>query len=82
MLRTQIYITENEKTELKKLAQRTHKSQSELIRLAIDYFCKNQLQNNRLAILRSAKGLWSQRHDLPDLKSLRKEGDRFDDQKE
>jgi len=77
MIRTQVYIAENERTILAAIAQNEHKSQSELIRQAIDFFCAHKLQNNCAALLQSAKGLWRERQDLPDFNELRKEFDRF-----
>ena len=42
MLRTNIYLTKSEKTELQKLAKKTGLSSAELIRRAIDAYLKEQ----------------------------------------
>lgn len=79
MIRTQIYITAKERAVLDLLVDQTHKTQSELIREAIDFYGEKQLGKNRVAILKTAKGLWKSRNDLPDFTSLRKEFDRLVD---
>jgi predicted DNA-binding protein len=76
MIRTQIYINQQESTSLSYLAKNTGKSQSEMIREAIDMYCSHYLQANRIDMLRKAKGLWKNRKDLPDFEALRKEMDR------
>ena len=38
MIRTQVYLTEQEHTELRRLSRQFKQSQSELIRQAVDYF--------------------------------------------
>ena len=77
MIRAQIYLTKHEKQKLAVLAHETGKSQSELIRDAIDQFIKQHqtLKQDKLTILRMAKGLWANRDDLPDFEMLRKELD-------
>lgn len=79
MIRSQIYLTATERKELHVLAQDTGKSQSELIRLAIDQFIVQQHQHkgSRLAAIQAVKGLWKDRKDLPNFSSLRQELDRF-----
>lgn len=76
MIRTQIYITEQERRSLGQLSRHTGKSQSELIREAIDLFCQSQTMENRIDLLQSAKGIWQDRKDLSDFETLRKEFDR------
>lgn len=80
MIRTQVYITKKEKTALTRLSHDTGKSQSELIREAIDSFCLNSFSKNRIDLLQGAKGIWEKRSDLPNIHTLRREFDRsFDD---
>lgn len=76
MIRTQIYLTEKEKLSLDHLAKALGKSQSELIRQAIDIFCDTQLAEGKLVLMRRAKGIWKNRKDLPDFKKLRDEMNR------
>ena len=76
MLRTQIYLSEDEKKGLRKLAAKTGKKQSELIREAVDRFIESFGDESRLSDLRSAKGIWRDRKDLPDFHKLREEMDK------
>lgn len=76
MVRTQIYLTEEEQHGLRALSRRTGRTQSELIREAIDLLLSQQEGSDRLALLRQARGLWSERVDLPDFAELRREWDR------
>lgn len=76
MVRTQIYITDRERQGLRGLAKATGKTQSELIRVAIDRFLAASLPGERLALLRQGRGLWKAREDLPDFGELRRSWDR------
>ena len=76
MVRTQIYLTEAEKSHLGRLSERTGKSQSEIIRQAIDLFAKRYVPHDRRVCLRKARGMWRGRSDLPDVRTLREEFDR------
>ncbi len=76
MQRTQIYLTNEERSSLNTITKQTGKSQSQLIREAVDYFISQFRPINRKASLQQAKGLWAKRQDLPDFKKIRKELDR------
>jgi hypothetical protein len=76
MVRTQVYLTENEQSNLRGLANQTGKPQSELIREAIDLFFVAQKPATRISNLKKAKGLWKNRKDLPNFRQLRTEFDR------
>jgi predicted transcriptional regulator len=77
MRRTQIYLSEQERKGLQALALSSGRSQSALIREAIDSFLHQQQPQGRLARLRQARGLWTERSDLPELSVLRGEMDRL-----
>lgn len=79
MIRTQVYITEQEKKALTQLSKQTGQSQSELIRQGIDLLCQSiqDKSKDRLKRMRAAFGIWKDRTDLDEFfAQLRKEGDR------
>ena len=78
MIRTQVYVTTQEKNELLQMTKQTGLSQSELIRKAIDFFCQSNKENfiNRVQLLRTAKGLWENK-DHTDFNFIRKTMDRY-----
>jgi Arc/MetJ-type ribon-helix-helix transcriptional regulator len=76
MRRTQIYLSEAERQGLQALGQRSGRSQSDLIREAIDSFLERHQPQSRLARLRAARGLWANREDLPEREDVRQELDR------
>jgi Arc/MetJ-type ribon-helix-helix transcriptional regulator len=76
MVRTQIYLTENQHEELAAIAKSAGKKQSELIREAIDLLIDQAGSGRRETVLREAAGIWKDRTDLPDFKAIRSEWDR------
>lgn len=76
MVRTQIYLTEQEHRQLHRLSRRKGASLSELIRTAIDHMLLQQQSANRLEAMRQARGIWKDRADIPDFGRLRNEWDR------
>jgi predicted transcriptional regulator len=76
MIRTQIYLTEEEHSGISELAKSTSRSQSELIRQAIDEYLTRKKPEDKLAKIRQAKGIWKNRTDL-DLSEIRAHFDRF-----
>lgn len=77
MERTQIYLTQEERKALRKLAQRDNKSQSEIIREALNRYIDDELKDEDAAeLLEKSFGIWSDRDDLDDFfENLRREGD-------
>ena len=76
MIRTQIYLTEPQRDELAAMARTSGKKQSELIRQAVDRFIRQSRRSRREVVLREAAGIWKNRKDLPDFKSMRSQWDR------
>ena len=76
MVRTQIYLTEEERAGLDAVAKSTDKKQSEIIREAVDRFLDLARGNRRRAILHEAAGMWRNRRDLPDFAAARRSWDR------
>lgn len=76
MHRTQIYLTEEERKALSALARRLGKTNSELIREAVDRYVWRHEPEKRLELLRQARGIWKDRRDIPRVRSLRREFDR------
>jgi predicted transcriptional regulator len=76
MVRTQIYLTEEERDGLDAIAKSTRKKQSELIREAVDRFLDLRKGNRRAAILNDAAGMWKNRSDLRDFALARRSWNR------
>ncbi len=70
MVRTQIHLTTTQQEGLRTLSRRTGRSQSALIRQALDSYLSGD-GSFRRALLRQARGLWRDRRDLPDFAALR-----------
>ncbi|MEW6078009.1 MAG: ribbon-helix-helix domain-containing protein [Thermodesulfobacteriota bacterium] len=76
MIRTQIYLTDRQRAELAAISKALGKKQSELIREAVDSLIHQASPDRRQSVLREAAGIWKDRKDLPDFKTIRKEWDR------
>ena len=76
MIRTQIYLTEDERQGLDRVAKSTGKKQSEIIREAVDQYLDQSQGSRRATILKDAAGMWSNRKDLPDISVTRRSWDR------
>jgi hypothetical protein len=76
MVRTQIYLTEEERDGLKAIANSTGKKQSELIREAVDWFLDLRQGDRRTAVLNAAAGMWRSRSDLPGFAAARRSWER------
>ena len=71
-----LHLTEQEQTALESMAQRTGKTPDELVHDAIKQFIAQFQAEDRLSLLRQARGMWKDRTDLPSLADLRREWDR------
>jgi len=76
MIRTQIYLTEQERDALKALSDERGKNQSELIREAIDSLIAKFSKTQRQYALERVAGMWKDRDDLPDFSKIRSGWDR------
>ena len=76
MVRTQIYLTEEERGGLNALAESTGKKQAALIREAVDQFIELASGSRRKSELNKAAGMWRDRDDLPDFRTARRSWDR------
>lgn len=82
MFRTQVYLTQNEREKLSSISRASGKTQSALIREAIDQYLGNHLisKKRKKSVLQEIAGLWEDREDLPDFNKMRNEFDRSDDE--
>jgi predicted DNA-binding protein len=64
MVRTQIYLTDEQKRQLERLASASGKKQSEMIREAIDGYLVEQEPQDWKAALEAARGMWTDRGDF------------------
>lgn len=76
MIRTQIYLTDKQRSALAKIAENLGKKQSEIIRDAIDRLIDQAGQKQKKTALQKAAGIWKNRTDLPDFRAMRSEWDR------
>lgn len=71
MVRTQIYLTDEERKALRTIAQADGRSQSELIRAAVDDLILRQGVKHKKMLLGRFAGIWKDRNDLPDFAGIR-----------
>jgi len=71
MVRTQVYLTEEEKSSLESAALSQGVSQSDLIRRAIDELLAKTSRIDTVAILDEIAGVWSNRSDIAGIRDLR-----------
>ena len=72
MVRTQIYLTEEEQSRLRSLSRRTGRKRSALIRSAIDEFLSRTPSRPRLDRMRRCRGIWKDRR-LSEFQAVRDE---------
>lgn len=71
MIRTQVYLTEEEKSSLESAALSRGVSQSDLIRQAIDELLAKTRNVDKTSIIDSIAGAWADKTDIPDIRELR-----------
>lgn len=71
MEKMQVCMTREQRAALAAIAGRTGRTQSELIHEAVDAYIERHGRKNRLELLRSARGMWKTRDDLPNFETLR-----------
>lgn len=71
MVRTQIYLTEEEKKGLESVSSLKGVSQSDLIRQAIDDLLARTGKINKAGIIEDIAGIWKKRDDVPDVREMR-----------
>ena len=76
MIRTQIYLTEDERRRIDIVAKSTGKKQSAIIREAVDRFLDQSQERHRATILQAVAGMWRHRTDLRDIAAARRSWDR------
>jgi predicted DNA-binding protein len=64
MVRTQIYLTDEQKRQLEQLAAASGRKQSEMIREAIDGYLVKQEPKDWKAAFEAVRGMWAGRDDL------------------
>jgi Arc/MetJ-type ribon-helix-helix transcriptional regulator len=67
MVRTQVYLTEEQERGLKQLAASSGRKQSELIREAIEGYLTERRSKDWKAALEACFGMWADRNDVADL---------------
>jgi len=67
---------DRQRLKLSVMTKNTGKKQSEIIREAFDRLIDQSDQNQKQAVLREAAGIWKNRDDLPDFRTMRSEWDR------
>ena len=75
MIRTQIYITEEEQEALEKLSKERNTTKSNIIREAIDQYVAEKKSQKKKSIMDFA-GIWKDKKDIPDVKELREDWER------
>jgi Arc/MetJ-type ribon-helix-helix transcriptional regulator len=76
MVRTQIYLTEEQKRGLEQMAAATGKRQSDLIRTALDEYLAQQRPKHWFDALEPLFGMWSDRPEMDNYeRKLREEVD-------
>ena len=71
-----LHLTEHEQAALETMAQHLGKTPEELVHDAVKQLIAQFQSEDRLSLLRQARGMWKDRTDFPSLTDLRREWDR------
>jgi hypothetical protein len=71
-----LHLTEQEQTVLETMAQHLDKTPDELVHDTVKQLIAQFQSEDRLSLLRQARGMWKDRTDLPLLTDMRREWDR------
>ncbi len=71
-----LHLTQQEQAALEIMAQRTGKTPDELVHDAVKQWVAQFQYEDRLSLLRQARGMWKDQTDRPALADLRREWDR------
>ena len=71
-----LHLTAQEHTTLETMAQRTGKTPDEFIHDAVKQLIAQFQSEDRVRLLRQARGMWKDRTDLPSVADMRHEWDR------
>jgi len=72
-----VTLTDQQTQALRSIAQRSGKTETEVIAEAVEQFIAQHTPREHRAALQQAKGMWQNRTDLPDLRTLREESNHY-----
>lgn len=72
----EINLTQQELNALREMSRATGQTEGDLVQNAVRRMINHERGNDHLSLMRSARGLWKDREDLPDWASLRREWNR------
>lgn len=73
----ELHLTEQEQTALETMAQRLGKTPGEVVHDAVKQWIEQFQTEDRLSLLRQARGMWKDRSDLLAVAEMRREWDRY-----
>jgi hypothetical protein len=73
---TEVNLSDQERSALRRLARLRGKTEGELIRQAVGRLLSESQDLDRLSLIKGARCMWSDRDDLPEFRDVRREWDR------